>query len=327
MLKIHHRLALRHQWLPAETLAGAGLFFACFFHFIIGYPLLLPGKGGALLEVFSGTAKYASLVLYAVLLYSAVAVARGAFARRIAWGEVLGNLMLGLRLLLSLTLALYLMLLFKWWAQLGPAQYDGALHRSDLALAFLRDPLLAFARWADLPEMLYFRVFGLCFILAYLLLAAFDIARFARLVTATVAVCILGGIAYGIAPAYGPFMYETPGGGVLAQTQAAMLAATRAFAASRGEVFEPSMFEGVLGAMPSLHVAHTVAIASFMAQFNRWLGALFWVMTLYIAVYAVATGFHYLIDLPAGLALGLLAAWASDRLHHRHQIFTQPRLG
>ena len=66
--------------------------------------------------------------------------------------------------------------------------------------------------------------------------------------------------------------------------------------------------------MPSLHVAHATLFTLFAFRRLRWLGWSFLVLLGFIVIEAVATGWHYFVDLPAGAALAVGCVWLSDRL-------------
>lgn len=322
-------LAARKAWLgwllPAEWIALFALALAGAL-IVRGYPPLVPSlEGGEVLRQLSSTARYGTIVLVSIGLFVAVTIARGALRRELSLGALGRDTALLLRLLFALIVALYLMLCFKWWSHLGPRLYDSAYMRIDELLSPVKSALLSLDATLDLPHLYYFRIYGSAFITSYAISIALAPGLFTRLVTAGAAVCVLGGASYMLAPAYGPLYFALPPDALMGETQRIMLEVSEAFRASGGAVFDPDRFEAVLGAMPSLHVAHMAVITAYAFRLNKLLGAGYLVIALYVAAYAVVTHFHYLVDLPAGLAVAAVAVKLSDWLHARHEGARQKR--
>jgi PAP2 superfamily len=75
-------------------------------------------------------------------------------------------------------------------------------------------------------------------------------------------------------------------------------------------------------ALPSLHVA----VATILQRALAVSRAHFWMMApvnLFLVVSTVVLGYHYLVDVPAGVAVGLLVAWWGER---RHGIWRRGRI-
>jgi hypothetical protein len=82
--------------------------------------------------------------------------------------------------------------------------------------------------------------------------------------------------------------------------------------ASHGGDYDSSYFVAALAAMPSLHLAHALVFLYFGLRYVRWLGFIYVVPVTFIAAEAVASRWHYLVDLPAGVAVascGILPAY------------------
>jgi hypothetical protein len=299
--------------LPAEKiilfgLAVAGLCLA------LGYPLLLPAvEGGAVLEKLTGTSNYLIILAAVTCFYLVLFIARSITERNFNVKQLLWNSLVLLRLLLATCVATYLMLCFKWWSHLKSTPYDAFYHSIDNALA----PVVSFfydaSQWMGLPDDMYFYLFSLLFISAYIIIMVLNPAWFCRTLTANIAVMVLGGVAYMIAPAYGPFIYRD--NAFFMETQAAMRAVTNAFHSSGGTMFDAEKFEYALGAMPSLHIAHALIIAIYASAINRRLILPYALILFYIIIHASVTGFHYLIDIPAGIAITALAIIVTEKLH------------
>ena len=298
------------EWIALGALVFAGLLIAC------GYPALAPRlEGGEVLQQLSSTAHYGTIVLVSIGLYAMVSLTRGMVRGNFSAAAFSRDVFQFLRLLLALMVALYLMLCFKWWSHLGPRLYDGAYLQMDQAAGALKRWILALDAALEIPHVFYFRIYAAAFVTSYALSIALAPSVFSRLVTAGAAVCVLGGASYMLAPAYGPLFFSLPQGSIMEETQRIMLEVSEAFRASNGATFDPYRFEAVLGAMPSLHVAHSVVICAYTWSMHRLLGLGYLMIVLYVSVFAVATHFHYLIDLPAGLLVAFVAVKLTDWLY------------
>ncbi|MFC3699880.1 phosphatase PAP2 family protein [Sphingobium xenophagum] len=134
--------------------------------------------------------------------------------------------------------------------------------------------------------------------------------KFSELVIAALLLQGLGTLAYLVAPAIGPFIYEAGLNPMVTAGQHSML-----------DFYNQSIAEGPiwlarnggkaftvgLAAMPSLHSAAAFLFLSFAWKHGRILVPLYAFITFFIFVTAVATRWHYLIDVP----IGVLIAWVS----------------
>jgi hypothetical protein len=135
------------------------------------------------------------------------------------------------------------------------------------------------------------------------------------LAVAVALVLLIGGLTYWIAPAKGPFIW----GDVLvpeatAAVQKDMNIFTTTFAATGGAGYSGKYFVAMLAAMPSLHVAHTVVLVWFAWRFVSKLGWIYLLPFAYIISAAVAEGWHYVVDLPAGALVAVISIWLAGRL-------------
>jgi hypothetical protein len=271
------------------------------------------------LHLLGNTTKHVHIVMASILLYFATTITRALIRKEWRPKLMLAETVIFLRLMCCLMFALYFMLCFKWWSHLRGPLHDQYFWAIDQSWQGMKDAIFKLADWLDLPVDLYFRLFGMCFFLSYMVSIGTRPAIFMRMVTGTVGVALIGGLGYMIAPANGPFVIEPSSSPLIAQTQAYMLAATEAFHQSGGKAFAPEDFAAVLGAMPSLHVAHSVMLACFAYLLHPLFGLVIGLIAAYVTVYAVVTHFHYLIDLPFGLMLGLGAVWLTEKLYRWHQ--------
>ena len=130
----------------------------------------------------------------------------------------------------------------------------------------------------------------------------------------------LGAISYYLLPVLGPFIFENGTNPVLTGAQHNMLVAHQA-AVMTGPSWlighgEATLFAG-LGAMPSLHAASAYLFLWFAWRHGRILLPTYIPLFLYILVTAVASRWHYLVDLPVGILLAhgsiRLAFYLTDR--------------
>jgi hypothetical protein len=136
-----------------------------------------------------------------------------------------------------------------------------------------------------------------------------------QLVLGLCLILLLGGIAYWIAPAEGPFLFRHGLNGASFQAQQHMHALFEQVRRTRQ--LPPGYFTCPPAAMPSLHIAHALFFTLFAASGPRrvsWLGLLYLPVLLWLVLESVASGWHYLIDLPAGAVLALACLAVARRL-------------
>ena len=281
---------------------------------LAGYPLLIPHtQGGEVLEKLTGTSNYFIILLAAAAIYLLSYSSRAIKTKQFKPQEMLAGSVILLRILLATCAATYIMLLFKWWSHLGGASYDETYYAIDNQFSGVVTFFMDVSKWLGFSDDMYFYLFTLMFISGYMVVMVLSPAWFCRMLTASIAVMVIGGIAYVIAPAYGPFLYRD--NAFFMDVQAEMRLATDAFRQSKGMDFDALKFEYVLGAMPSLHIAHSVIIALYASALNKRLAIPYGLILIYILIHASVTGFHYLIDIPAGLLVALAAIMVTEKLH------------
>jgi hypothetical protein len=200
-----------------------------------------------------------------------------------------------------------------------PGAVDGTLHAIDLALVGVAPTLWLEPRSSpavvEYFAFFYFGYFWLC--LAFVMLGMVargrdGAARCAEFAIGTSFVYCIGQLGYMAVPAYGPVhhlatAYEAPlSGGFFWRS---VLAAVEAGSAMK-DVF------------PSLHTAAPTWFALYAARRATLTGSRTWFvvaaittfMAPHIVVSTIVLRWHYLVDVAAGLALALLAAWLAPRL-------------
>ena len=134
--------------------------------------------------------------------------------------------------------------------------------------------------------------------------------KFSELVIAALLLQCIGTIGYLVAPAIGPFIYEEGVNPMVTGGQHSMLEFYRHSLAGGSDWLVQNggrSFTGGLAAMPSLHSAAAFLFLAFAWKHGRILVPLYAFLTAFIFVTAVATRWHYLIDIP----FGVLVAWVS----------------
>ncbi len=216
----------------------------------------------------------------------------------------------------------------KLWAQfINPLRYDQFYWSVDQHMRPLVDASMA-ARRALLPGVPYdANLYIIGFIALFYISFCYHALRtpqvFRRLLLAALFIQGLGALSYLVFPALGPFLYESGLNPFTTKTQQFMLhlhdtaaaAGPRWLAAHGGE----NLMTG-LAAMPSLHVGTSFVFLWFALRHGRILLPTYIPLFGYIIVNAIASRWHYLIDLPAGLALAALCIWLAHRVTQEDDI-------
>lgn len=155
---------------------------------------------------------------------------------------------------------------------------------------------------------LYLFAFVAMFYVSFSLHAVRDISVFRKLVTASLILYLIGAIGYLVMPALGPFIYEPGLSAAAALNQQHMLALVDALKTG-GTVWisqngQANLLAGP-AAMPSLHTAASGLFLIFAWRYERWLTVLYVPLFAFILIEAVATRWHYVVDLPAGAMLAV----------------------
>jgi hypothetical protein len=233
---------------------------------------------------------------------------------------LLQDLMLFSRILFSVILIICLMQNCKLWSQLiHDEPFDAVYHAIDQQFQWLMDWVLATKEATRPPDFAYYTVYFLLFYIDLMVAAWHGHSVCQRIGIYFGCSMALGGFAYMIAPAYGPF--ALPDDPFLAkglveieitEFQQQMLAFTERFRASGGEDYQPKDFMYILGAMPSLHVAHVWVAVLCVWRYSWSLGFINLLMALWITYMTVATRMHYLVDILGGLLVLALTIWLAE---------------
>lgn len=217
---------------------------------------------------------------------------------------------------------MYLHFQIKMWMPLvNPALYDDFYFALDnqargliTAMTALRNAIAGDAVFFDL---LYQHGFMLMFAIALWSHALGNRRWHFHSMTAILLMEMMGALSYMIAPAIGPFIFETGANEIATTSQNFMHEAFRAvqeegtawLAANGGNYFTCPP-----AAMPSLHIAGAFIITYYMIRARSILAPTMVLMTLWIGMESVVSRWHYLIDLPPGILLAALAIFITNRL-------------
>jgi mitochondrial fission protein ELM1 len=285
-----------------------------------GIPFVLPTEERSPALGFSGAVPITVAALgYAVTLLLTRKRARGD-RRRLVADTLTDLLYLGL---FVATTTLYFQLKL-WIPLLNPALYDQTFFAVDQQLRPVLDGVVRLRNGiaAGLPVADFWyqgAQLGL-FILSFWGLAFRRDRRWHQHnVTALLLNIMIGALAYLIAPAVGPFVFEQGQNAAAAQAQHVML-----------EVFNDVRTQGVAwlaahggehvtaapAAMPSLHLSAALIVIYYAARARSALLPLMAAFGGWIALEALAARWHYVVDLPAG-ALVATASIAATNLAYR----------
>lgn len=204
-----------------------------------------------------------------------------------------------------------------WVPHINPYLYDGFYWQLDEAMRPLVDACMAARRAMSfvVPMDSNFYMIGFIglFYISFYYHAFVTPDKFRQLFLAALLFQGLGGLAYMVFPALGPFLYEPGIDAAASGSQKSMLEFYRNSVAGGADWLAlkgGSHLTAGLGAMPSLHTGGSFLFFLFACKHGRVLVPLYALILAFILVAAVSTRWHYVIDVPVGLAL----AWLSLRL-------------
>jgi hypothetical protein len=209
----------------------------------------------------------------------------------------------------------------KLWApHLNPMLWDDLYWQIDNALRPLVDLCFSLRRalvpFVPLDSNLYMISFITMFYISFCYHALRTPDHFRTLFIAALFLQGTGALAYLVMPALGPFLYQPGIETLQTDAQAAMLQAWHAnMAHGTGWLARSGSAYITVGlaAMPSLHTGGSFLFLLFAWRHGRKLVPLYVLLFSYIAITAVASRWHYLIDLP----VGMLLAWACLKVAER----------
>ncbi len=221
-----------------------------------------------------------------------------------------------------------------WIPHINPALWDDAYWASDQAIRPLIDGVkslrLAIDPVIPLESNFYMIGFIALFYLAFGHACLKRPDAFRELVMAAIIMQILGSFAYLVAPALGPFLFETGVEPPATLAQKSMYASWQANTAGGAAWLVEEGGRQItvgLAAMPSLHAGGSFLFLLYALRHARRLTLPFALLFTFIALDAVANRWHYAVDIPAGMLLALVATWMAARFVSLQRDHPNPQPG
>jgi membrane-associated phospholipid phosphatase len=214
---------------------------------------------------------------------------------------------MALRAWMPLALGPYLYIELRWIIQgTGFSHRDGLVARWDAALGS-RSPWHLTASPADSPiasellHLAYLSYYALVYVPPALLWMRSERAAFAETVLALMIVYGMCFVVFILFPVDGPRFLHGPAGAPDGAIRSIVI-----------QVLEGGSSRGT--AFPSAHVAASLVASVYALRFHRIVGIVAGTCTLGMAVGAVYGGYHYSVDIVAGVLAGALALLAAHRV-------------
>lgn len=208
-----------------------------------------------------------------------------------------------------------------WVPYINPIQLDGLYWSIDQMFRPIVDACMALRRALDpiipVNDNFYMIGFIALFYVSFCYHALWTPHQFRKLFIAALLFQGLGALAYIPFPALGPFLYEQGMNPLYTGAQQGMLGFHRDLIANGPTwlaVHGPPNLTAGLAAMPSLHTGGAFLFFLFAWRYGKVLIPLYSFLLFFILVAAVSTRWHYLIDIPIGLALGWFSIWLAEKL-------------
>lgn len=233
------------------------------------------------------------------------------------------NPFLLVKLLPFIVFSVFLHFNFKAWMPLvNPHQFDGLYNSTDSFLSRLLQIFLTIRQFiaSHAPlnlDFMYHHLFVVMFFISFVAHSIEDsVTRLRQLMLSVCLILLIGGISYWIAPAEGAYLYRV---GVNVENALSQKDMHAMFLQVKNTGLLPEgYFTAPPAAMPSLHIAIALLFTWFAWRSFRWLLVLYMPIAGWLIIESVSSAWHYLIDLPAGLAvcaicIKLAIKWLPDR--------------
>ena len=223
---------------------------------------------------------------------------------------------------LVLNLTLYIKLLVPLVRTIS---YDRVYETIDRAWFSWLDPLIIW-RGRELQyhwiNDLYFTLFFGMFMASFFFHSLRSRSEFRRVFLASLLVQGIGGVLYLAAPAVGPFLYHPSANLLMGGTERyfytvrrdELVGGVRWLGANAGYYLDCG-----LAAMPSLHAAGSFVFLYYAWRYVRWLGVVYTPVFMWILFAALASRWHYGIDLIAGLGVACVSIALANRWTSAHE--------
>ncbi|WP_395391137.1 phosphatase PAP2 family protein [Novosphingobium sp. BL-8A] len=237
----------------------------------------------------------------------------------------LGKRKVAARFLIGLpcyTIALFVYFNVKLWIpHLNSHNFDGFYWKIDefsmpliyLCMAIRRGLLPVIPYEANF----YLSSYMMLFYISFLYHAIRTPEQFGKLIVAVILLQLLSIVGYVGTPAVGPFIFQNGLNPIISQGQHQMLnfyfhslSGGGKWIASQGG----ANFTAGLAAMPSLHAGGAFLFFMFARKHGKVLVPPYAFILFYILVTAIASRWHYVIDIPVGMGLAWFSYTLADRL-------------
>jgi len=211
-----------------------------------------------------------------------------------------------------------------WIPLINSNRFDDLYYRSDHLLLPILNLFVTLRQFiASLTgniDGLYMGLFILMFAVSFFIHSAFDRGHVRGLIIASMLVQAVGSLCYLIVPAVGPFIFEQGMNVYATKCQSSMWEGYQALVASGPGWLSgnaPSYFTAGLAAMPSLHAGASWVFLYYAFKYKPYLLTVYIPIFFWIVIEAVASKWHYLIDLPVGILLAAACIWMANRLEDK----------
>ncbi len=301
-------LRLPPGWVVAAILAVIAVSLGLVIH----APFRLPSPAALVIIGFEYLIPFVVIAVW-ILLPLPFLIIRGEFAGAAlrAIGQAGYAFCLGVVMLLAFHIKL-------WVPLINPRTYDALYEAIDRDCFSWLNPLFAWRGQlhSDLVDHLYFNLFVLLFVCSFIVHYFRTEIEFRRVFLASILVQALGGISYLIAPALGPFIFHPGFNAHVTSVEHELLTIHQALVAGGPAWLQDNtslQLAAGLGAMPSLHVAAAYVFLYYAQKYCKWLACLYWPIFIWIVFEAMASRWHYGIDLLMGYFLGYGCVFLADR--------------
>lgn len=208
--------------------------------------------------------------------------------------------------------------------------YDPSLYRIDQWLAQWFSWFSQWHLWLDGiydVSSLYTLLYQGLFLASFIIMTFISQRAFRELFSATIIALLIGNVVYVLLPALGPFLFSDPHSPFMQEVFQGMYMKYYIYVSSDGLSYVPTFLVQGLAAMPSLHIANTIVFVYFIWRYARYALIVYIPLTLFIAVEAVYTRFHYVLDLIIGIELACIAIMLARLIYaycDRRYIQTSP---
>jgi hypothetical protein len=224
--------------------------------------------------------------------------------------------------LISFNFVIWLHFHVKMWIPLiNPVRYDALYYQIDKlflpvlhAFAIMRESIAS--KMGNI-DPLYANLFIVMFFISFICHSAYDRLNVRRMIMASMLVQAIGSLCYLIMPAVGPFIYEQGLSGLATKCQGSMWHGYQTLIATGPRWLDqngPRYFIGGLAAMPSLHSGASWVFLYYAYKHKPYLLIIYIPIFSWIIIEALASKWHYLIDLPVGIVVATLCIWMSNRI-------------